>query len=48
MSKVYKARPENRTGFYVDNDEEYKTGYFEEANTAICLYRLTNKPIVRI
>jgi photosystem II stability/assembly factor-like uncharacterized protein len=48
MSKMYKARPENRTGYYVDNNEEYKTGYFEEADTAICLYRLTNKPIVRI
>jgi len=48
MSKVYKARPENRTGYFNDNNEEYRTGYFEEADTAINVYRLTNKPIVRM
>lgn len=48
FSKVYKARTDNRTGYFLDNDEEYKTGYFEEADTAICVYRLTNRPIVRM
>lgn len=47
FSKVYKARLENRTGFYEDNNIEYEPGYTEEAPTSISVYRLTNKPIVR-
>ena len=47
MSKVYKARTENATGFFEDENEEYSPGYSEEANTAICIYRLTNKPLLR-
>ena len=47
FSKVYKARIDNKTGFYEDQDEEYVQGYFESADTAISVYRLFNKPIVR-
>lgn len=46
-SKAYRARVENRTGYYTDNDIEYKPGYIEYADTSISLYRLTNKPLVR-
>jgi hypothetical protein len=47
FSKVYKARLENKTGFFEDNGTEYKPGYVENAETAISVYRLTNKPLVR-
>jgi len=47
FSKVYKARVENVTGSFVDEDEEYSPGYTEEAKTAVCVYRLTNKPLIR-
>lgn len=47
FSKVYKARVDNATGWYEDDGQEYSPGYSEEAKTAICVYRLTNKPIVR-
>jgi len=48
VSKVYKARIENSTGFYEDENEEYQPGYIEEADTAVGVYRLANKPIVRM
>ena len=48
FSKVFKARTENETGFFVDNNVEYSPGYFEEADTAIAVYRLTNYPTVRM
>lgn len=48
ISKVYKARNENKVGTFTDNGEEYRTGFFEEADTAINIYRLTNKPLVRM
>jgi len=47
FSKVYKARTENVVGWFADDNEEYAPGYIEEAKTAICVYRLTNKPLVR-
>jgi hypothetical protein len=47
FSKVYKARLDNKTGFFEDNDVEYAPGYLEYAETAISIYRLTNKPIMR-
>ncbi|MBD3260400.1 MAG: hypothetical protein GF334_01760, partial [Candidatus Altiarchaeales archaeon] len=47
FSKVYKARLENKTGFYEDQDVEYQPGYYEEVETAVSVYRLTNKPLVR-
>jgi len=47
MSKVYKARTENAAGYFEDGNEEYSPGYTEEADTAICVYRLTNKPMLR-
>lgn len=47
MSKVYKARTDNIAGWFQDKGEEYAPGYTEEAKTAICVYRLMNKPIVR-
>jgi len=46
-SKVYKARTDNLAGYFTDENEEYASGYTEEAKTAICVYRLTNKPLVR-
>ena len=47
FSKVYKARVDNVTGWFDDEDQEYAPGYTEEAKTAICVYRLTNKPLTR-
>jgi hypothetical protein len=47
ISKVYKARTENRTGFYQDTETEYAPGYIEEANIAVSVYRLVNKPLIR-
>jgi photosystem II stability/assembly factor-like uncharacterized protein len=47
FSKVYKARTDNVTGWYEDTGQEYAPGYTEEAKTAVCVYRLTNKPLVR-
>lgn len=47
FSKTYKARKENKTGFYDDTNTEYLPGYVENAETSISLYRLVNKPIVR-
>lgn len=47
FSKTYRARTENKTGYYDDTDIEYAPGYTEEADTSISLYRLTNKPLVR-
>jgi photosystem II stability/assembly factor-like uncharacterized protein len=47
FSKVYKARTENKTGYFEDDNTEYKRGYYEEANTAIGMYHLKNKPLVR-
>ena len=47
FSKVYKARTNNVTGWFEDTNEEYAPGYTERASTAVCVYRLTNKPIVR-
>jgi photosystem II stability/assembly factor-like uncharacterized protein len=47
FSKAYKARKENKTGFYEDENVEYKPGYVEYAETAVAVYRLTNKPLVR-
>ncbi len=46
-SKVYKARIENKTGYYEDNNVEYSPGYTEDAETAISIYRLINRPLVR-
>jgi len=47
FSKVYKARIENKTGFFDDPDVEYAPGYVEFADTAVSVYRLNNKPLVR-
>jgi hypothetical protein len=47
FSKVYKARVDNITGWFEDTNQEYAPGYTEEAKTAVSVYRLTNKPIVR-
>jgi hypothetical protein len=47
FSKTYRARSENKTGFYDDTDTEYLPGYVENADTSIALYRLINKPLVR-
>jgi hypothetical protein len=47
FTKAYKARLENKTGIYEDDAVEYVPGYLEEVDTAISVYRLTNKPIVR-
>ena len=47
FSKVYKARIENKTGFYEDEDAEYKPGYIEQTEPSIAIYRLTNKPLLR-
>lgn len=47
MSKTYRARPENKTGFYYDDNVEYKPNYNEEVNTSISIYKLNNKPLVR-
>jgi photosystem II stability/assembly factor-like uncharacterized protein len=48
LSKVYKARPDNITGYY----EELETYTTEELNevpeTAISVYKLNNRPIVRV
>lgn len=48
VSKVFKARINNEVGFYTDENVEYSPGYFEEADTAIGVYRLLNSPTVRI
>lgn len=48
FSKAYKARVENKTGYYYDNDTEYQEGYYEYVDTAISVYRLVNKPLVRV
>jgi photosystem II stability/assembly factor-like uncharacterized protein len=48
FSKVFKARVENETGYFVDTNVEYSPGYFEEADTAIAIYRLSNFPTVRM
>ena len=47
FSKTYRARKENKTGYYDDTDTEYQPGYVENADTSISIYRLLNKPIVR-
>lgn len=47
FSKTYKARSENKTGYYDDTRTEYLPGYIENADTSISLFRLINKPIVR-
>jgi photosystem II stability/assembly factor-like uncharacterized protein len=47
FSKTYRARSENKTGYYDDTGTEYLPGYNETADTSIALYRLVNKPIVR-
>jgi hypothetical protein len=47
FSKVYKARTENKTGYFEDEGTEYLPGYFEYADTAISIYKLTNKPLAR-
>jgi hypothetical protein len=47
FSKTYKARSENKTGYYDDTRTEYQPGYIENADTSISLFRLINKPIVR-
>lgn len=48
FSKVYKARTENQVGFFEDEDVEYQSGYLEPAETSVGVYRLQNKPIVRM
>lgn len=48
FSKVFKARTENEVGVFDDENEEYSPGYFEEADTAIGVYRLLNSPTVRM
>jgi hypothetical protein len=48
FSKVFKARTENEIGIFDDENEEYSPGYFEEADTAIGVYRLLNSPTVRM
>jgi hypothetical protein len=48
FSKYFKARTENEIGFYKDTNVEYQPGYFEEVLTSVGVYRLENKPIVRI
>ena len=48
FSKVYKARTENQVGFFEDEDIEYSPGYIESAETSVGVYRLQNKPIVRM
>jgi len=47
FSKTYRARSENKTGYYDDMGTEYKPGYIENADTSIAVYRLLNKPLVR-
>lgn len=47
FSKTYRARNENKTGFYEDTGTEYLPGYVENVDTSIAMYRLINKPIVR-
>jgi len=47
FSKTYRARSENKTGFYEDTGTEYLPGYVENADTSIAMYRLINKPLVR-
>ena len=47
FSKVYKARLDNKTGYFEDTDTEYAPGYIENAETAISVYRLVNRPLVR-
>lgn len=48
FSKVFQARTENEVGAFDDENEEYSPGYFEEADTAIGVYRLLNNPTVRM
>jgi hypothetical protein len=48
FSKAFEARSENEIGFFVDDGVEYSPGYFEEADTAIAIYRMTNFPTVRM
>jgi hypothetical protein len=48
FSKVYKARTENQVGFFEDEDTEYQPGYVENAETSVGIYRLLNKPVVRM
>jgi len=47
FSKTYRARSENKTGYYDDTGTEYQPRYTEDADTSISLYRLINKPLVR-
>jgi hypothetical protein len=47
FTKVYKARLDNKTGYFEDTDVEYKPGYLEYAETAVSVYRLVNKPLMR-
>jgi hypothetical protein len=47
FNKVYKARLDNKTGFFEDEGEEYAPGYVEYAESAISIYRLVNKPLLR-
>jgi hypothetical protein len=48
FSKAFQARSENEVGFFDDDNIEYTPGYFEEAKTAIAIYRMQNFPTVRI
>jgi photosystem II stability/assembly factor-like uncharacterized protein len=48
FSKMFKARTENMSGMFEDDDTEYTPGYFESADTAIAVYRLLNYPTVRM
>lgn len=47
FSKTYRARGDNKTGYYDDMGTEYQPGYVENADTSIAMYRLVNKPLVR-
>jgi photosystem II stability/assembly factor-like uncharacterized protein len=47
FSKTYRARKENKVGYYKDLNEEYFPNYYEKVDTAISLYKLINNPLVR-
>jgi hypothetical protein len=47
FSKTYKARIDNRAGYFEDTDIEYAPGYIEYADPSISIYKLKNRPLVR-
>lgn len=48
FSKVYKARPDNLTGYYEELETYTTEDLGEVPETAISIYKLNNRPLVRV